>query len=308
MKAVIGGTGQVGRHVVRALVAQGETVACISRQPCQDATDQVAWRHIESYSSEDVRSALSGCSGAIATLGLPYDADVWLREWAPLVKDVAQGCLTAEVPLTFLDNLYPVGRAAMPITEQSPVAPCSKKGQARAEGLSALAAARQDGLDVVVCRSSDFVGPGLAVTILPWKSIERVLTHHSAKLSWIGDPSTHHSFSWVPEIASCLAQVCEDPNLRRHGLVNLPVLAPLSGRELAHILSDITGESVKVSAMRDPMLKIASPFMRSAREQLEMMYEVDQDFLVSDDLIRSMGWACDRLCIEECVRNSMRNR
>jgi len=59
--------------------------------------------------------------------------------------------------------------------------------------------------------------------------------------------------------------------------------------------------------MRDPMVAIASPFMASAREQHEMMYEVDEDFLVSDTLIRSMGWAPDRMTIEDCIRTSFEN-
>jgi len=232
MIAVIGGTGQVGRHVVRALLAQGEMVACVSRTPCEEISDKVAWRRVESYAREDVRTALHGCTGAIATLGLPYNGDVWLREWAPLVTEV---------------------------------------------------------------------------TILPWESIEKVLTGHSTKLTWIGDPCVHHSFSWVPEIASCLVDVCLNSNFRTHELVNLPVLAFVSGHEVAQILSDTTGRTIKVSAMRDPMVAIASPFMASARQQHEMMYEVDQDFLVSDDLIRSLGWTHDRLTIEECIRTSMEN-
>jgi len=302
---VIGGTGQVGRHVVRALVAQGEMAACVSRTPCESVSDKVFWRRIESYSRENVSTALAGCSGAIATLGLPYNGDVWLREWAPLVSEVTQGCLAAGIPLTFLDNLYATGLAQMPITEQSPIAPCSKKGKARAEGLTVLDAARQDGLDLVVCRSSDFVGPGVEVTILPWTPIKSIVNGSSTRLTWIGDPSARHTFSWVPEISSCLVNICVDTSLRSHDLVNLPVLAPVSGHELAQILSSITGHKVKVSAMRDPMVAIASPFMASAREQHEMMYEVDQDFLVCDDLIRSLGWAHDRLTLEDCIRTSL---
>jgi hypothetical protein len=58
-----------------------------------------------------------------------------------MIDDMANtiaACKRAEAKLIFFDNVYMYGKVAGPMTENTPYAPCSKKGEIRAKIASAL--------------------------------------------------------------------------------------------------------------------------------------------------------------------------
>ncbi len=297
--AVVGAGGQVGRAVVDALVDRDVEVVQVGRNGSGPGV-------ISRYDATELGRALQGCDAAVATLGLPYRAAVWRAEWPPLVAAVGQACAQVGVPLTFLDNLYAVGAPSGPITESSPPRPCSEKGRARLAGLHELDQARAAGLDAVVCRASDFVGPGVDVTVLPWRALDGALRNGS--LTWYGRRDVQHSYAWVPEIARCLVEVALRPEMRDGEVVNLPVLAPVTGDQVAAAVSDLRGATVRLRVMGDKTIRAASLVSSAAREQREMMYEFCQDFVVDDHRIRALGWTPQKLSLADCLEGALGQR
>jgi len=71
-----------------------------------------------------------------------------------------EACKRTRAKLIFFDNVYMYGEVHVPMTEQTPYAPCSKKGAVRAEIATALMDEIKAGnLTAMIARSADFYGP-----------------------------------------------------------------------------------------------------------------------------------------------------
>lgn len=65
------------------------------------------------------------------------------------LANTIEACKQAQAKLLFSDNVYMYGKLDRPITEETPYAPCSKKGEIRAAG----------NLSAMIARAADFYGP-----------------------------------------------------------------------------------------------------------------------------------------------------
>lgn len=285
--AVLGAAGQVGRLVVESLRGRGVPTRACGRSVREREEDGIQYRSITGYGRDQLTSALVGCSSVIAALGLPYRAGIWAAQWPGLVSSVADACADAAVPLTLLDNVYVYGRPTGPLTEQSPLVPCSRKGTARLEGWRMLERRRQDGLDVVVGRATDFIGADVQTTILPWRNIERCARGRARTLTWLGSLDTPHSLASAREIADALVAIALDPAQRGDPVVHLPVLATVTAREFTRTLSEVADCKVSARALGKPVVALAGLVNASAREQYEMMYAAEGSFVLGDTAFRS---------------------
>jgi nucleoside-diphosphate-sugar epimerase len=285
--AVLGAAGQIGRLVVESLSRRGVPARACGREVRERDEDSIQYRPIAGYGRDQIAPALAGCSSVIATLGLPYRARIWSAQWPGLVSSVADACADAALPLTLLDNLYAYGRPAGPLTEQSPLAPCSRKGTARLEGWRLLEQRRQDGLDVVTGRAADFIGAGVQTTILPWRNIERCARGRARALTWLGSLDAPHSLASARETADALVAIALDPAQRGDPVVHLPVLVTVTGREFTRALSAAAGHKVSARALGKPVVGLAGLVSATAREQHEMMYAVEDSFILSDATFRN---------------------
>ncbi len=285
---VIGASGQIGCEVLDVLrESEVDYVAICRSADGLGGGRRCEVRQLRDYSAEELTRCLQGCTDAIVTLGLPYRAKVWLAEWPSLVRSVLSAASARRIPLTFLDNMYVYGKARGPLSETSPLQPCARKGVARRSGLAEIQRAREDGCDVVVCRAADFLGPGAETTVVPWSAVKAACAGRSASIRWFGDADAPHSFACPAEVAAGLVAVCTGGGIRRHDVVHMPALRPLSGNDLAASVSRVSGRKVRLMPVGSAMLSIAGLVSPAAREQREMMYEFDQAYVVDDSLFRS---------------------
>ena len=300
--AVVGSSGQIGALVTDHLVHHGIPVRAISRSPrSAEDTAAIQCATISAYTREELGHALTGCTHVISTLGLPYKARLWQREWAPMVEELLNACHMSSLPLTILDNMYVYGKAESPITEHSRLAPCSRKGQARLEGWRRMQAFQQRGMDLVVCRAADFIGPGAETTILPWSSISAVLDSRVTTLRWLGDAQCRHSFSHTADIAEALVNVCTTSEMRDQEVLHLPTISPFSGNELEGFLTTVVGRRIRLQVTPASLVRIAGMFSGPAREQSEMMYQVEREYVVSDARYRELNPQSPHRTILDCL-------
>jgi nucleoside-diphosphate-sugar epimerase len=286
--AVLGASGQIGQLLVEELGKSGiPTLACGRNFRSQQRGD-VHYLPIDPLDTASLTRSLAGCSSVISTLGLPYKSATWLAQWPAMIRSVLDTAEKLRVPLTVLDNAYVYGRTHGPMTEESPLSPCSKKGSARLNGWRLIEDRMRAGADIVVGRAADFIGKDVNNSVLPWKSIEGLAQsgRRVRSLQWIGDPSTRHTYAYARDIAQGLVLLDQDKSSRETALVHLPVVSGATGNEIGAVLSEMLKCRVVVRPIPPLLMNVASVVSTAAREQLEMMYQVDQDFIFDDTKFR----------------------
>jgi nucleoside-diphosphate-sugar epimerase/predicted dehydrogenase len=168
---VLGGTGFIGRALVRRLVGAGRRVRVLARDPASVPDDLRAGVEVcrgDLARSLDLACALDGVP-TVVHLARPHARtwDDYLRDDIGVTRSVAEACLAAGVKrlvYTGTTDSYYSGRAEV-ITEDTPLDPkigrrnLYARAKAAAEG-ELLALHRDRGLPVVVARPAVVIGPG----------------------------------------------------------------------------------------------------------------------------------------------------
>lgn len=169
---VTGAAGFAGRHLLahlRASAADHQVLAW-SRQP-HDGDRQVRWRQVDITDKHAVHLAITDARPAriVHLAGSPHVGQSWRNSLLPLQTNVlGTHHLLEAVRLHSPDSRVVVVTSAMiyqastaPLTEDAPLVPSSPYGLSKlAQDQLALAAAHDDGLQVVVARPFNHIGPG----------------------------------------------------------------------------------------------------------------------------------------------------
>lgn len=262
---VLGGNGVTGRETIAALLAMGHSVTSVARTPAvaegadsavADLTDPAATVRV-----------LKGAAAAYLTVGLPYSATVWQRDWPVIMANTIEACLTHGTRLVYLDNVYAYGRVDAPMTEATPLRPVSRKGQVRAALIPLLEAAAGRGLDYTVARSADFYGPGAATSAFNRFAVDRIVAGKPPQ--WLFDATQPHSMTYTPDIGAALAVLGTADQVGSRTW-HIPTAPALTG---AQYLTLAAGHVPRRPALSRLAMLAAAPFLAEARESLEMAYQ-----------------------------------
>jgi nucleoside-diphosphate-sugar epimerase len=200
MSSFVLGAGLVGRAVVRQLVERGEPVIVASRS----ATPVPGARAVavDASDPQGLTVAAAGASTIYLCTNPPYPE--WARRWPPMFAAVIETAKRTGADLVAMGNLYPYGRAAMPMTERSPELATESKGLIRKAGWAAMRAAHERGeFRAVEIRASDYFGPGATATAhLGARFFVPLLAGKRAGV--VGDPAVAHSWAYLADIAATL--------------------------------------------------------------------------------------------------------
>lgn len=282
--AVLGATGAIGSRTVAAATASSHEVMAVSRRRPAALPTGAGWRQVDATDAGAVRAAVQSCDVVIATLGLPYDIRAW-QHWRELTESAATGVRAAGRRLVWLENCYAYGLTTGPVDEQTPLAPVSAMGTARADSFRILEEARDKGLDLTVARAADFLGPDIETTVLAWTPLQRAGSgdRRHAWLPWVGDPDTRHSYALASDVADSLLQLATSDS---PGVWHLPALAPTTGREICRTLGRIAGRPVRPLATPTILLRVAGLFSPMAAAASDMDYLTRHDFILDDSRFR----------------------
>jgi nucleoside-diphosphate-sugar epimerase len=282
---VVFGAGQVGQPLARLLALAGNRVRIARRSSaavppgCEvvlgDAADP-------SFCVEAAR----GAATVYHCMNPPYDA----RIWADLVPRYMTNLITASAKagarLVVLDNLYMLGRpGGRPLDEDTPINPCSRKGEIRARAAQQLFDAHRRG-DVVATagRASDFYGPGGTQTGLGDFFWPRALAGKTAYLPFPVDAI--HTYHYIPDVAAGLMTLgCADIDAFGHPWM-LPCAPAETLRALVARLSRASGRNLEVAQVPRWILKTLAIAMPLMRELDEMLYQWEEPFVVDDRRFR----------------------
>ena len=274
---VVFGAGQVGRALATYLAGRGLPVRVVSRHRAPDLPASFDWRAVDATDPEAATEAAQGASVIYQCLNAPY------AKWAELFPPLQRGVLAAaernEALLVTLENLYAYGPShGVPMTEDLPLEPATRKGRIRAAMTQELLTARDAGrIHIAIGRASDFFGAGVTESTLGERVFANALAERRA--DFIGNPDLPHTYSYVPDIAAGLATLGTDARAI-DGVWHLPVPETVTTRQILDLVACEVGHPVGIRSVSKLALRALGLVNPTMRALVEMAYEFDEPFVL----------------------------
>lgn len=299
---VVLGAGQIGTLLARSLLARGERVRQVRRGKVSASTESHEWLSGDLSDPAFARRAMADAHAVYHCVNAAY------HEWPKLLPALQSGILAGArangSKLVVLDNLYMYGKAAGPMREDTPVRPCSKKGELRARLADELLAAHgRDDVRLAIGRASDFFGPEVTLAaVFGERFYTRVLGGKRGE--GLGNPDMPHAYSYGPDVAEGLRVLgaAEDDAFGR--VWHLPAAHQGTTRELAYALSAALGGKSELGDVPPWLFRALGLFVPQMREVPEMLYQWESPFLLDDSAFRTRFKSVLPTSIEIAVRDT----
>lgn len=282
---VVFGAGQIGPALAQHLRGRGHAVRLVRR--AGPAAEGIETLHGDAGDPAFATEAARGAVAIYHCMNPPYFADAWTRELPRFASALAAAAGRAGARLVVLDNVYLLGRpSGRPLDEDSPVAPCSRKGEIRARVNEQLMAAHERGdARVVVGRASDFYGPGGTSTHFGDVMWSKALTSGTAQM--VVRLDTPHAYHFTLDVVAGLAALGEAPDDVAGRWWMLPAAPAETTADMLKRIGRALGRELKPQRMPPFALAALGLFMPIMRELREMSYQWEEPFLVNDARFRA---------------------
>ena len=278
---VVFGAGPVGLAVADELVARGRRVRVVNRSgrpPRASESPAIDWVRADAMDSVAARDAARDARVIYFALNPPYHR--WPQLFPPMQAHVLAAARQVGARLVAMENVYMYGpTGGKPLVETRPAAATTRKGRVRAAMHEALMAAHAAGdVAVAVGRASDFVGPRVLESALGNRAVPPLLAGKKAQV--IGDPDLPHTYTYMPDIGTALANLGERDEALGETW-HIPAAATVTTREYLQLLADAAGAGeLRLQRVPKLMLRAVGLFNPAARETVEMLYEFEEPFIL----------------------------
>jgi nucleoside-diphosphate-sugar epimerase len=211
-------------------------------------------------------------------VGFDYNTKLWQQMWPPLAKNVIDACLHYQAKLVFFDNVYAIGGDNVNhITEESPISPCSKKGEVRAVvDRMILDSIEKRNLNAIIARSADFFSGVKDKSILMNTVYDNLVK--GKKAQWFCNAKVVHSVSYTPDLAKGTA-ILGNTESAFNKIWNLPTdPQKITGEEWINLFATELKASNKYQVLPGWGLKAIGLFVPILNEMYEMRYQYDRDY------------------------------
>ncbi|MCW7540412.1 NAD(P)H-binding protein [Aquabacterium sp. A7-Y] len=292
---VLGATGGIGGEVARQLRDAGYAVRALKRGAAHavEVQDGITWLRGDAMSREDVAGAARGCSVIVHAVNPPG-----YRRWAELVLPMLDNSIAAAIEeratLVLPGTVYNYGPDAFPVlSEDAPQRPPTRKGVIRAELEARLRVASERGARVLIVRAGDFFGPKPGNS---WFSQGLVKPGRPVTTIHLpGEPRVGHQWSYLPDVArTMVALLGRQQALEPFACFHMAGHWDKDGTEMAEAIRRAVarrgGKPPKTRAFPWWLVMLASPFVATLRELLEMRYLWRRSVRMSNDrLLATLG-------------------
>lgn len=280
LHTVLGASGATGRAVIQVLQNRNLTVRAVERSVKIKGVESIK---ADLLNSEQTKNAIQGSTYVYLCVGLPYRSDIWLKDFPHLMQNVIDACVATNANLIFFDNVYMYGvpPLAIPFDENHPQNPITKKGIARKQTADLLLKAiKENKLKAVIGRSADFYGPYAVNSPFYISFLDRMLIHKTPQS--ISKSGIKHTYAYSNDNGKALVELALTPST--YGDVwHLPVGDPIIIEEVLAIFNKELGTNYKISFLPPLMRKILSLFIPVLKEAGEMVYQFNDEYIMSFD-------------------------
>ena len=280
---VLGATGPVGKALIEELkTAKGvEKIRAVSRSSTKKVDGKVTHMRGDLLDRTSVDTLIKGMDVAYLTAGLIYSTAIWQKEWPVIMENILMACEEYKVKFVFFDNIYAYGKVDGAMTEETPLNPTSKKGEVRKQLQEMIMQkVKEKKLAAVIVKSADFYGPGAKLSLFYISNIESILKKQ--KPSWIGNPKTLHSFTYVPDAAKALVIAGMDKKANNQ-IWHVPTAKPLTGEEYMQLITREMHMPNKYFTVNKTVFRIFGLFTSPVKELVEMFYQFDSDYILRSE-------------------------
>ncbi|MDP1570575.1 MAG: NAD-dependent epimerase/dehydratase family protein [Vicinamibacterales bacterium] len=276
MHTILGANGVIGRELSRCLLPHTNRIRQVSRHPRKvHDTDEVV--RADLLDPKATADAVAGSEVTYLVAGLKYDHRVWQDEWPRVMRHAIDACKRHGSKLVFFDNVYAYGRVEGVMTEATPYAPCSRKGEVRARIATTLMEEVGRGeLQAMIVRAADFYGPGAALSLTHATVHERLRLGKTPQ--WVGDPRAVHTFTYTPDAGRSVALLGNTPSAYGQVWHALTSKAPITGEEYVRLACECAGRPFALQVAPRWLLGLMGLFVPVLRENMEMLYQFEHDY------------------------------
>jgi nucleoside-diphosphate-sugar epimerase len=293
---VLGASGGIGGEVARQLRERGWTVRAMKRGRNGAATnrDGLEWVEGDALVAADVLAAAEGCDVIVHAVNPPG-----YRRWSELVLPMIDNTIAAACALratvVLPGTVYNYGPDAFPVVdEDAPQNPLTRKGAIRVQLEQRLQAAAERGeMQAIIVRAGDFFGPRAGNSWVNQAMVKPGQPVRAVQLP--GKPGTGHQFAYLPDVARTMAALIErrrelPPFARFHMAGHWDADGTTMARTIQWVTQRYGHSAPTLKAFPWWLVRLASPFVTTLRELLEMRYLWQQEVrMVNDKLIAFLG-------------------
>jgi len=277
MQVILGSGGIIATELAKQLREYEPRLRLASRNPKQvNDTDEVVTADLTQQ--EQVLKAVDGADVVYLTAGIAYKLSVWESDWPLVMANVINACKEHNAKLVFFDNVYAYGKVDGWMCEDTPVNPCSKKGEVRATIAETLMTeVKRGNITASIVRSADFFGPNAFNTFILPMVFDRLRQHKAA--NWLVNVNVKHSLTYT--LDACKATVLIGNTQSAYNQIwHLPTdKNALTGRQYIDMIAECFAAKANVTVLNKWMLKLAGFFNPMAKESYEMLYQYEHEYL-----------------------------
>lgn len=278
MQTILGSNGIIGTTVAKELPSYTDKIRLVSRKPNKlEGPYEIMPADISDR--EQVNKAVKGSEVTYLVAGLQYDIKVWREQWPKIMDNVMNACKEYGSKLVFFDNVYLYGKVDGWMTEETPVNPCSKKGEVRAKIATKLMDETKAGnIEALIARAADFYGPDSPLSFVNVLVFENLMKNKSPQ--WMIDPDKKHSFSYTPDAGKATA-LLGNTDSAYNQVWHVPTDPEvITGREFIRLAAEAFGKNPeKFMVLKEWLLRMLGLFMPVLKESIEMLYQNRYDYL-----------------------------
>jgi nucleoside-diphosphate-sugar epimerase len=276
MQCILGANGTIGRELSRILPQYTNAIRQVGRNPRKvNASDETFSADL--LDAQAVAQAVQGCEVAYLVAGLKYDTKVWQEQWPKVMRHTIDACKRHGTKLVFFDNVYAYGKVDGLMTEDTPYAPCSKKGEVRARIATTLMDEVKRGeLQAMIVRAADFYGPGATLSLTHSTVTERLKAGKTPQ--WVGNAKALHTFTYTPDAGRTVALLGNTASAYGQVWHALTSKETMSGEAYVRLACELAGKPYGIQVAPRWMLGIMGLFVPVLRENMEMMYQFEHDY------------------------------
>ncbi len=285
---VVLGTGPVGRFTAEKLTNLGKSVRMVNRSgQMADPIQGVEIIKANVTDPTELRGAVQGAQVVYQCAQPPYDK--WPELFPLFQQRILEATRDIGASLVLAENLYAYGDTqGQPLTEKLPLKAEDKKGYTRARMIEAAYEAHAKGqLKVTSARASDFYGPwALEQSALGARSLLPLLSGKPALM--MGNVDLPHTYTYVKDFGTALAILGTSEQSwgkAWHVPSDRPDITP---REVLQMAAELTGTSLKIKAMRRPMMSVLSLFIPILREILPLSYQFEKPYILDSSAMQQV--------------------